>query len=130
MLYDFGRVEQRLCQNRLFLQNHSSFTLSTLSNMLWFYQNDPILNATFSAFTKPTDTFNKNEQCYMTLEGLSSVCAKINWFYKIILHLHYQPCRMLWFYQNDPFLNATFSAFTKTTDTFNKNKQCHMTLEG
>ena len=45
--------------------------------MLWFYENDSFLNATFSAFTKTTDTFNKNKRCYMTLEGLSSVCAKL-----------------------------------------------------
>ena len=37
---------------------------------------------------------------------------------------------MLWFYENDFIVNATFSVFTKTTDTFNKNKRCHITLEG
>ena len=47
-----------------------------LSNVLWFYWNDSILNATFSAFIKITDTFNKNERCHMTLEWLSSVCAR------------------------------------------------------
>ena len=31
-----------------------------------------------SAFTKTTDTFNKNKRCHMTLEGLSSVCAKLD----------------------------------------------------
>ena len=45
--------------------------------MLWFYENDSILNATFSAFAKTTDKFNKNKRCHMTLEGLSSVCAKL-----------------------------------------------------
>ena len=45
--------------------------------MLWFYENDSILNATFSAFTKTTDTFNKNKRCHMTLEGLSSVSAEL-----------------------------------------------------
>ena len=45
--------------------------------MLWFYENDFILNATFSVFTKTTDTFNKNKRCHMTLELLSSVCAKL-----------------------------------------------------
>ena len=45
--------------------------------MFWFYENDSILNATFSAFTKTTDTFNKNKQLHMTLEGLSNVCAKL-----------------------------------------------------
>ena len=34
---------------------------------------------------------------------------------------------MLWLYEND---YIHFSASTKTTDTFNKNKRCHMTLEG
>ena len=28
------------------------------------------------------------------------------------------------------FLMLQFSAFTKTTDRFNKNKRCHMTLKG
>ena len=45
--------------------------------MLWFYENDSILIATFSAFKKATDSFNKNKQCHMILEGLSSVCAKL-----------------------------------------------------
>ena len=31
----------------------------------------------FLALTKTTDTFNKNKRCHMTLEGLSSVCAKL-----------------------------------------------------
>ena len=31
----------------------------------------------FSAFIKTADTFNKNKRCYMTLEGLSNVCAKL-----------------------------------------------------
>ena len=43
--------------------------------MLWFYENDSILNATFSTFTKTTDTFNKIKRCQTTLEGLSSVCT-------------------------------------------------------
>ena len=29
------------------------------------------------AFTKTTDTFNKNKRCHMDLEGLSIVCAKL-----------------------------------------------------
>ena len=37
---------------------------------------------------------------------------------------------MLWFYENDSILHTTFSAFTKTTDKCNKNKQCHTTLKG
>ena len=45
--------------------------------MLWFYENDPILNATFSTFTKTTDTFNKNKRCHMSLHGLSIVCVKL-----------------------------------------------------
>ena len=45
--------------------------------MLWFYENDSILNATFSTFTKTIDTFNKNKCCHMTLEVLSCVCAKL-----------------------------------------------------
>ena len=31
----------------------------------------------FSAFTKTTDTSNKNKQCHMTLEGFSAVRAKL-----------------------------------------------------
>ena len=31
----------------------------------------------FSAFTKTTDTFSKNKRCHVTLEGLSSVCVKL-----------------------------------------------------
>ena len=49
----------------------------TLSSMLWLYENDSILNATFLAFTKITDTFNKNKRCHVTLHGLNSVCAKL-----------------------------------------------------
>ena len=67
------KVEKR--KNSLFLQNHFAFTLS---NMLRFYENDYIMNATILAFTKITDTFDKNKRCHLTLEGLSSVCAKLN----------------------------------------------------
>ena len=45
--------------------------------MLWFYENDSILNATFWAFTKTTDTFKENKRCHMTVERFSSVCAKL-----------------------------------------------------
>ena len=45
--------------------------------MLWFYENDSILNAIFFGFAKTTETFDKNKRCYMTLEGLTSVCAKL-----------------------------------------------------
>ena len=45
--------------------------------MLWFYENDSILNNTSLAFTTTTDTFNKSKQYHMTLEGLGSVCAKL-----------------------------------------------------
>ena len=37
---------------------------------------------------------------------------------------------MLWFYENDSIETLHFSEFTKTTDTFSKNNQCHKTLEG
>ena len=38
---------------------------------------------------------------------------------------------MLWFYENDSIFNANLLAFTKTTtDTFNKNKRCYVTLKG
>ena len=36
-----------------------------------------ILNAIFFGIYKDTDTFNKNKLCHMNLEGLSSVCAKL-----------------------------------------------------
>ena len=45
--------------------------------MLWFYENDSILTQHFLAFTKTKDTFDKNKQCHKTLEGLSSVCGKL-----------------------------------------------------
>ena len=47
--------------------------------MLWFYENDSVLNATFFGIYKFTfkDTFNNNKQCHITLEGLNSVCAKL-----------------------------------------------------
>ena len=45
--------------------------------MLWFFENDFILNVTFSAFEKATDSFNKSKRCYLALEGLSSICAKL-----------------------------------------------------
>ena len=42
-----------------------------------FFENDSILNGTFSVFTKIIDIFNKHIRRHMTLEGLSSVCAKL-----------------------------------------------------
>ena len=40
--------------------------------MLWFYENDSILNATFfGSYKYDTGTFNKNKRCYMTLDGLA-----------------------------------------------------------
>ena len=55
------KLEKR--ENRLFLQNRFAFTLSSLVKYVMFYENDSILNATFiSAFTKTTDTFNKNKR--------------------------------------------------------------------
>ena len=45
--------------------------------MLWFYENDSIQNASFFGIYKDNSTLNKNKQCHMTLEGLSSVCAKL-----------------------------------------------------
>ena len=44
--------------------------------MLWFYENESVLDATFLAFTKTTDRFNKNKRDHVTLERLSSVCTK------------------------------------------------------
>ena len=46
------------------------------NNMLWLYENNSILTLHFSAFTKTTDTFNKNKRCHKILEGLSNVCGK------------------------------------------------------
>ena len=69
------KLEKR--ENRLFLQNHFAFTLSNLVKYVMVDENDPILNAIFSAFKKATDSFYKNKRCHMTLEGLSSVCAKL-----------------------------------------------------
>ena len=48
-----------------------------LSNMVWFYENDSILTLHFSAITNTTDTFNKPKLCHKTLEGLNSVCGKL-----------------------------------------------------
>ena len=47
------------------------------NNMLWSYENDSTLTLHFLAFTKTTDTFNKNKWCHKILEGLSSVCGKL-----------------------------------------------------
>ena len=49
----------------------------TLSNMLCFYKKDFILNAAFFGIYKDNRHVNKNTRCHMTLEGLSSVCAKL-----------------------------------------------------
>ena len=48
-----------------------------LSNKVWFYENDSILTLHFSAITNTTDTFNKNKLCHKILEGLNSVCGKL-----------------------------------------------------
>ena len=48
-----------------------------LSNMLWFYEDDSILNTAFSAFQTATNSFNKSKRCRMTLEDLGRVCAKL-----------------------------------------------------
>ena len=45
--------------------------------MIWFYENDSVLNAPFLPFTKTADTFNKNKRFHMTLLRLSSVCVKL-----------------------------------------------------
>ena len=45
--------------------------------MLWLHENNSILTLHFSALTKTTDTFNKNKRCHKILEGLSSVCVKL-----------------------------------------------------
>ena len=42
-----------------------------------FMKTTLLLIIHFLAITKTTDTFNKNKQCHMTLERLSSVCAKL-----------------------------------------------------
>ena len=47
------------------------------NNMLWLYENNSILTPHFSAFTKTTDTFNKNKRCHKILEELSSVCGRL-----------------------------------------------------
>ena len=39
-------------KGRLFLQNHFALHYQTLSNMLWFYENNSILNATFFGIYK------------------------------------------------------------------------------
>ena len=49
-------------ENRLFLQNHLPLHYQPVSNILWFYEDDSILSATFSAFTRTTDTFYKNKR--------------------------------------------------------------------
>ena len=70
------KLEKR--ENGLFLQNHFALHYQTLSNTLWFYENDSYSERyVFSPFTKKTDTFNKNKRCHVTLEGLGSVCAKL-----------------------------------------------------
>ena len=70
------KLEKR--ENRLFLQNHIAFTLSNLVKCYGFMKTTIFWTLPFSAFTKSTDTFNKNKRCYMTLEGMSNVCAKLD----------------------------------------------------
>ena len=45
--------------------------------MLWFYESDSILNAIFFGVYKDNRDINKNKRCYVTLKGLSSICAKL-----------------------------------------------------
>ena len=61
------------------LQNHfASLHYQPLSNMLWFYENGSILSATFFWHLQRLQThLTKNKLCHMILEGLSSVCAKL-----------------------------------------------------
>ena len=62
----------------MFLQNHFAFTLSTLVKYVMALRKRLYFERyIFLAFTKTTDTFNKNKACHMNLEGLSSVCAKL-----------------------------------------------------
>ena len=69
------KLEKR--ENRQFLQNYFAFTLSTLVKYVTVLWKRLFWTLNFSAFTKTTDSFNKNKWCHMTLEGLSSVCAKL-----------------------------------------------------
>ena len=71
------KLEKR--KNRLFYKIILPLHYQTLPIMLWFYENDSVLNATFFGIYKFTfkDTFNNNKQCHITLEGLNSVCAKL-----------------------------------------------------
>ena len=48
--------------NRLFLQNPFAFTLTNLVKYVRVYENESILNVTFSASIKATDSFIKNRR--------------------------------------------------------------------
>ena len=50
----------------------------TLSNMLWFYENDFLLNvAFFGIYEENRHIFKKMKRCFLPLEQLSIVCAKL-----------------------------------------------------
>ena len=75
-------IKIRKRENRLFLQNHLPLHYQTPGIKPYqicygFMKTTIFWTLRFSAFTKTTDTINKNKQCHMTLGGLSSVCAKL-----------------------------------------------------
>ena len=72
------KLEKR--ENRPFLQNHFALTLLNIVKDVMVLLNR--LHSEHYIFQRiqrqqTTDTFNKNKRCHMTLEGLSSVCAKL-----------------------------------------------------
>ena len=71
-------IKTRKSENWLFLQNHFAFTLSNLVKYVVVYKKTTLFwKLQFSAFTKTTDTFNKNKRWHITFEGMISVCAKL-----------------------------------------------------
>ena len=64
-------------ESRLFYKIILPLQYRTLSNMLGFYENDSILNATFFGFYKDSRHIEQNKRCHMTLQGLSNVYAKL-----------------------------------------------------
>ena len=70
-------IKTRQARKSTVFTNHFAFTLSNLVKCYGFMKTTLFWTLHFSAFTKTTDTINKNKRCHMTFEVLSSICAKL-----------------------------------------------------
>ena len=69
--------ESKMQKSTVFTESYCLYVIKPCQICYGFMKTTLFWPLHFSAFTKATDTFNKNKRCYMTLEGLSSVCATL-----------------------------------------------------